>query len=137
MTFTLARGGGECDPDCPEWIAAQGEITPATAAAFRAFLDKMDGRRRPIVINSGGGSVDAGIEMGRLIRARKLAVAVGVTRVFEPPSAFNLMPPSVRTPKLGYASSYPAFCASACTLVLAAGVERYASPLALVGVRNQ
>ena len=74
--------------------------------------------------------------MGRLIRARKLAVAVGATRLFEPPSGLKLTPPSIRTPKLGFAYSYPAFCASACTLVLAAGVERYANPRALVAVHE-
>jgi hypothetical protein len=136
MSFTLARGGGECDPDCPEWIAAQGEILPNSAAQLRAFLDKLDGRRRPLLINSGGGSVEAAIQMGRLIRARKLAVAVAATRFFEPPAAYNLVPASPSLPKSGFAYSYPAACASACTLVLAAGVERYASAIALVGVHE-
>lgn len=129
MTFTLVRDGVACEPDCPEWIAAQGEIRAGTARLFQAFLARLDGRRRPLVINSGGGSVEDALEMGRLIRARGLAVAVGNTLIFAPTPA----PPSL--PR-GYASSYPAVCLSACTLVLAGGVERYASALAIVGVHE-
>ncbi len=137
MSFVVVRGGGvECDPDCPEWIAAQGEIKPGTARLFQAFLAKLDGRRRPVVINSNGGSVEDALEIGRLIRARRLAVAVGRTTIFEPPAASNLLTPSEQTFKRGYAYAYPALCLSACTFILAAGIERYASPLAIIGVHE-
>lgn len=136
MTFTRVRDGVACEPDCPEWIAAQGEIKPGTARVFQSFLARLDGRRRPIVINSGGGSVEDALDMGRLIRARGLAVAVGRTMIFTPPPAYNLLPPAEPWFQRGYASSYPAICLSACTLVLAGGVERYASDLAIVGVHE-
>ncbi len=44
MSFVLMRASGPaCDPDCPEWIAAQGEIKPGAANVFRAFVAKLDG----------------------------------------------------------------------------------------------
>jgi hypothetical protein len=137
MSFVVVRNDSyECDPDCPEWIAAQGEIRAGTAQIFEAFLAKLDARRRPVIIDSNGGSVEDALEIGRLIRARRLAVAVGRTTIFEPPAAYKLFTASPQAPKSGHVYSYPAFCLSACAFVLAAGVERYASPLAIVGVHE-
>ncbi len=40
------------------------------------------------------------------------------------------------TGRVGYAESFPAVCASACTIILAGGVERYASPDSYLGVHQ-
>ena len=131
MSFQLVRAASpECAPDCPEWIAAQGQIVRGTARAFRAFLAKLDARRRPVLIQSNGGSIDDALEMGRLIRARGLAVAIAHTTV----TASTAVDPA-RTAE-GSADSQFAYCLSACSLVLAAGVERYVNPLATVGVHQ-
>src|ERR1700722_8149403 len=95
-----------CNPDCPEWLSAEGRIEPGTAKVFAVAITNLKGRRLPILIHSTGGSVaDAGA-MGELIRAKGLAVAGG------------------------------AACASACVLVLAGGVERLAAPSARIGVHQ-
>ncbi len=131
MTFTLVRAANPaCAPDCPEWIAAEGAIAPGTASRFRAFLAKLDRRRRPILILSGGGSVEDALDMGRVIRANGLAVAVARTVLAPGDSSDPAQPVAAR------ALTTPAFCFSSCTLVLAGGVERYASPFAAVGVHQ-
>ena len=131
MTFQLVRAPSpQCAPDCPEWIAAQGQINAGTARDFRAFLARLDRRRRPVLIESNGGSIEDALDMGRLIRARGLAVAVAHTTAIA--SAADDPARAV----VGSAASYPAYCLSACSFVLAAGVERYVSPLATVGVHQ-
>ena len=131
MTFQLMRASApECGENCPEWIAAQGTIQPGTAKVFAAFLARLDARRRPVLIDSPGGSVSDGMEMGRLIRARKLAVAVAKTRI----DAYT--PGEPTRPATGVADSLRGFCMSSCSLVLAGGVERFANPMAGVGVHE-
>jgi len=131
MTFQLVRSASPaCAPDCPEWIAAEGAIVPGTARIFRAFLARLDRRRRPILIQSPGGAIDDALEMGRLIRANGLAVAVA--RTLSPPGAASDPTHAAE----GVAVAFPAYCLSACAFVLAAGVERYANPFAVVGVHQ-
>jgi hypothetical protein len=87
--------------------------------------------RLPILVNSIGGSTVDAMAMGRLIRANHLAVAVAMTKI--DPCA-----PGAKDcgPARGEAVSFGAECASACPLLLAGGVERYASPLAFIGVHQ-
>ena len=130
MTFRLVRAASPaCAPNCPEWIDAEGAIVQGTARSFRAFLAKLDRRRRPVLIQSGGGSIEDALDMARVIRASGLAVAVA--RTIPAPGARSDAPPFE-----GSAVSYPAYCFSACTFVLAAGVERYANPFAAIGVHQ-
>jgi len=121
-----------CAPDCPEWIAAEGKIEIGTAAAFQKFVASLGGRRLPILINSPGGSAADGIAIGRLIRAKRLAVAVASTTLI-PCTEKN---PSACGSAEGDADAMRAYCASACTFVLAGGVERFANPLAQIGVHQ-
>ena len=132
MRFVRVRSDSlACRPDCPEWIAAEGRIVTGSTDALERTLKAAGNRRLPIVINSAGGSVRDAMEMGRLIRARRLAVVVAHT-------TFAPCPLSARSCGVakGVADSRGAYCASACTLVLAAGVERYVSPLSYVGVHQ-
>ncbi|MGA2493911.1 MAG: hypothetical protein ABSF67_13305 [Roseiarcus sp.] len=132
MRFVKVRGdNAACRPDCPEWISAEGKIVTGSADALERTLIATGGRRLPIVINSAGGAVDDAMAMGRLIRAKHLAVVV----------AHTTLSPCAKGAKTcgevkGAADSRGAYCASACTLALAGGVERYVSPQSYIGVHQ-
>ena len=120
-----------CQPNCPEWLSAEGRIEPGAARAFADAVERLKGRRLPILIHSPGGSVaDAGA-MGELIRAKGLAVAVARTLITNCPEASPKCPDGPGTAITG-----GAICASACVLVLAGGVERIAAPSARIGVHQ-
>jgi hypothetical protein len=132
MRFVRVRSGGSaCRTDCPEWISAEGKIVTGTADALARVLAAADDRRLPIFINSAGGSVQDAMAMGRLIRAKRLAVVVAHTAIA--PCAGSARDCGEAQ---GSAMSLGAYCASACTLVLAGGIERYVSPLSFVGVHQ-
>lgn len=132
MRFVKVRSdNAACRPDCPEWISAEGKIVTGSADALERTLKAAGGRRLPIVINSAGGAVEDAMAMGRLIRAKRLAVVV----------AHTTLAPCAKGAKScgearGDADSRGAYCASACTLALAGGVERYVSPQGYVGVHQ-
>jgi hypothetical protein len=121
----------ECDPNCPEWLSAEGKIEPGAAPAFAEALNRLDGRRLPILIHSPGGSVTDAIAMGKLIRAKGLAVAVARTLM---PDCAETAPRCPDGP--GTVITGGAICASACALVLAGGVERLVGPVPEVGVHQ-
>lgn len=80
ITFYLARGeANACGHGCSEWIAAEGKIDPGAAQRLRRLLAKLGHRRPPIYFHSPGGAVIGAIELGRLIRERKLQVSVAHT----------------------------------------------------------
>ncbi|RBP17322.1 hypothetical protein DFR50_103209 [Roseiarcus fermentans] len=120
-----------CQPNCPEWISAEGIISRGTASALAKALDGLGGRRLPILISSYGGSVRDALDMGRLIRARRLAVAVARTLVANCPQRARECPDA-----RGRAMVDGAVCASACPFVLAAGVARLVGPAPRVGVHQ-
>ena len=132
MRFVKVRSdNAACRPDCPEWISAEGKIVTGSADALERTLNATGGRRLPIVINSAGGAVEDAMAMGRLIRAKHLAVVV----------AHTTLSPCAKGAKTcgeakGAADSRGAYCASACTLALAGGVERYVSPQSYIGVHQ-
>ena len=130
--YRVVSDDPRCAPNCPEWIAAEGKIEPGTAAAFQDFIAGLNGRRLPIFISSPGGSTNDAMAMGRLIRAKRLAVAVASTTI----DACAGAGPAACGPTKGSADAYRAYCASACSFVLAGGVERYASPLSRIGVHQ-
>jgi hypothetical protein len=132
MRFVKVRGdNAACRPDCPEWISAEGKIVTGSADALERTLDAAGDRRLPIVINSAGGAVDDAMAMGRLIRARRLAVVVAHTTIT--PCATGA---KTCDEAKGAADARGAYCASACTLALAGGVERYVSPQSYIGVHQ-
>ena len=132
MRFVEVRGdNAACRPDCPEWISAEGKIVTGSADALERTLNASGGRRLPIVINSAGGAVEDAMAMGRLIRAKRLAVVVAHT-TFAPCAEGAKSCGEAK----GDADSRGAYCASACTLALAGGVERYVNPQSYVGVHQ-
>ena len=80
IAFFVARGDANaCGPGCREWIAAEGTIDPDADDRLRAFLNKLGSRRLPVFFHSPGGSVPAGLAIGRLMRAHGLTAGVGWT----------------------------------------------------------
>src|SRR3984957_3571190 len=120
-----------CQPSCPEWLSVEGRIEPGAARAFADAVERLKGRRLPILIHSPGGSVADAAAMGELIRAKGLAVAVARTLITNCPEAAPKCPDGP-----GKAITGGATCASACVLVLAGGVERLAAPSARIGVHQ-
>jgi len=132
MTFVrVVDASSACASNCPEWVAAEGKIVEGTAQAFTHFVASLGGRRLPILISSPGGSGVDAMAMGRLIRAQRMVVAVAHTKLSPCPTAA----PNC-SPVPGSATTFGAYCLSACPLVLAGGVERYANVFAPVGVHQ-
>jgi hypothetical protein len=120
-----------CAPNCAEWLSAEGRIMLGTANGFAEAVQKLNGRRLPILIHSPGGSVSDALAMGELIRAKGLAVAVARTLIV------NCRENAPKCPDgPGSAITGGASCASACVLVFAGGVERLVGPVPLIGVHQ-
>jgi hypothetical protein len=81
MVFYVAKGEpGACGPGCQEWIAAEGFIDSAAEPRLWELLRKIgNDRKLPVYFQSNGGSVTAGLQLGRLLRARGLTAGVGRT----------------------------------------------------------
>lgn len=139
MRVVVVRSASDgCEPHCDEWISAEGKIDKQTLGRFRRTLKSLGARKLPIFINSGGGDIAAAMQIGRLLRAEGLDVAVARTD-FAPraePAAGEMHESAKPPPLRGWARSRQALCASACTLILAAGEQRLVGPGALVGVHE-
>ena len=139
MSFQIMRANKtECEPNCPQWIYAEGEIVPGTPAKFDQILRVVGKAPLLLVIQSGGGDVRAALVMGRAIRAHKMNVAVGYAFALTCDSADTFCNETLKPKKItrGFLSAQPSYCASACTLVLAAGVERIAIPASIIGTHQ-
>jgi hypothetical protein len=138
MRVLLMQGSGDCGKACPQWIAAQGEITAATPARFAKVLRQAGKRKLPVIINSPGGSIAASLEIGRMIRKHGLDVAVGRTNIAGcPPLAASCkQAKSDGGVYRGSANSGTSYCNSACHLVLAAGKQRLVPEGSSVGVHQ-
>lgn len=132
MQFVHVVGAGpQCQPNCPEWISAEGQIMVGTAQIFARFIAGLGGRRLPILISSPGGSMQDAMTMGRLIRAHRLAVAVARTDMSPcPPDQPKCLPAR------GVAKLSGSICMSACPVMLAGGIERYVNGLSAIGVHQ-
>ena len=127
-----------CEPHCPEWIAAQGQIESGAAARFRRVLRQVRDRRLPVLIDSNGGRVDEALAIGRLLRARGLDVAVSRTVLASCAPADKACARRARSARarLGLPKVDMAMCASSCAFVLAAGRRRLVAPTTYVGVHQ-
>ncbi len=139
MTVRVVRNAQPgCEPDCAEWISAEGDIVDTTPAAFKKVFSELGKRRLPLFINSGGGSIEAAMSIGALLRERKMDVSV--TRTELEPCAGSAKECAAggkdKPARRGKPNSYNAYCASACTLILAAGVKRLSSLTSHVGVHQ-
>ena len=81
MSFELRREGPAeaCGTRCRTWISAVGSITSDTPRHLETFIQSHDVQGATLALNSGGGSVLATMEMGRLIRRLEMVTTVGRT----------------------------------------------------------
>jgi hypothetical protein len=117
MRFEMADTGS----DPADWISAQGTIDINTPSYFEAFLGYWGpgiAKNYPegftVRLNSPGGDLGAGLELGKLIRQHHLSTEVGATRI--PPNA--MLEVSIRQ---------PGTCNSACAYAFLGGEKRTAS----------
>lgn len=139
MRFAVVRSSAPgCEPNCPEWISAEGTIEAGTPALFRRLLKTLGGRQLPVVVNSPGGNVDAAIQLGRMIRKNKLDIAVGTTEFSGcSPDMKNCRDDdSKAAPYLGIAYDSGAMCNSACPLMFSGGMRRVVGEWAFLGVHQ-
>lgn len=139
MRFVVVRSSSlGCEPFCPEWISAEGAITPATPAAFKKFLKKLGDKRLPVIVTSPGGRVEAALELGRILRARKHDIGVGLTRFVEcaPEQKGCQLDRARKGIYRGALYSAGAYCASACSMMFAGGVRRHVGQWAYMGVHQ-
>ena len=139
MAFAIVRSGTVgCEPNCPQWISAEGQIMPGSANQFRKILKQAGKLRLPVVITSPGGDVEAALAIGQMIRERKLDVLVGWT-------LFTGCNPTVKTCKLpkaqkgvyaGLVMTSRGYCLSACPFIFAAGQKRILGAGAFLGVHE-
>jgi hypothetical protein len=128
MTFVISSNGGNCDT-C-EWVAAQGEITVETPAMFSAFLKSAaaseGGTNFLILLNSTGGNLQAGLELGELIRNSGSSTSVGRTFPMDPKISQGM----------NYQDNDSGICASACAYTFMGGTERTIPENSKLGVHQ-
>lgn len=126
-----------CEPNCHEWIAAQGRIEAGTLRRFKTALAKAGGRKLPVLVHSPGGSVADALALARLIRKSGLDVVVGKTE-FAKCAARDAACRKLgaKGARLGSPVAKGSVCASACPFVLAGGVRRLAGPGGAIGVHR-
>ncbi|WP_280824675.1 hypothetical protein [Pseudaminobacter soli (ex Li et al. 2025)] len=137
MKFVVVRSSSPaCEPTCPQWIWANGEIVGDTPAQFQRLLKRIGRQRLPVVINSPGGNVEAAIKLARMIRGRGLDTAVGgALLVGCLPERKDCLETQKET-GVYLGVLVRGICASACPLMLAGGVERLAGESSYVGVHQ-
>jgi hypothetical protein len=101
----------------PAEIYIDGEITPALPRQLASALGANQIERATIYINSVGGDLQAGLELGEFIRKLGFNTAIGK-----------------RGPSQG--KPIPGSCQSACLLVFAGGVYRFADSTAFFGIHR-
>jgi hypothetical protein len=127
-----------CEPLCPQWISAEGQITSKSPAVFRKTLAKVKNMHLPVVVSSPGGDVDAALAIGKAIRESGLDVVVGWTYFADcaPHRKDCTLPKAQKGIYRGIALSHQGFCVSACSFILAAGQQRLLGEGAFVGVHQ-
>jgi hypothetical protein len=113
-----------CEPHCGSWISAVGLVTSETPKAFNDFAAGRDLTGATVVLDSGGGSVNDAIALGRRWRELGVRTTVGASVV-------------VKTVAGDRAAVLPeAYCESMCVFVLLSGKTRYVPERAHVRVHQ-
>ncbi len=129
---------GNCEPNCPQWISAEGQITAKSPAVFKKALAKIGDQKLPVVITSPGGDLDAALAIGDMIRKRGLDVAVGGTHFggCAPYQKSCKLPKEQKGIYRGFVVTNQGFCVSACPMILAAGTHRFGTGENYIGVHK-
>lgn len=129
---------GNCEPNCPQWISAEGQITAKSPAVFKKALAKIGDQKLPVVITSPGGDLDAALAIGDMIRKRGLDVAVGGTHFggCAPYQKSCKLPKEQKGVYRGFVVTNQGFCVSACPMILAAGTHRFGTGENYIGVHK-
>ena len=140
LVFYVAKGEpNACGDGCDTWIAAEGAFDMGAAKRFRDFLKRQGDRKLPVYFHSPGGIAGQAMDMGRLMRQRKMTA--GVARTIpqgcdptkdkdEPCDALKRsgreLPAELRSART--------LCNSACVYALIGAVARQVAPGARLGV---
>jgi hypothetical protein len=127
MRFELVREGPAeaCGKSCRTWVMAKGRIAPETARDFQTFARGRDLRGAVVVLESSGGTVGSGLDLGRAFRRLEMTTTVGRTTLL----------PDEDGEKRGTLSPRAA-CASMCAFALLGGARRHVPPEARVLVHQ-
>ncbi|NVL49993.1 hypothetical protein F2S72_09605 [Pseudomonas syringae pv. actinidiae] len=101
----------------PAEIYIDGEITPALPRQLAAALASNSIERGTIYLNSVGGDLQAGLELGEFVRKIGFNTAIGKRGI-------------------GEAKPGPGSCQSACLMTFAGGVYRFAEPRTFFGIHR-
>lgn len=113
-----------CQPNCRGWVSAVGIITADSPKDFDAFAVGRQLSGATIVLDSGGGSVNDAIALGRRFRGLGALTTVGTSVVDTTAQGDrpNVLP--------------DAYCDSMCVFLLLSGTTRYVPPAAHVRVHQ-
>jgi hypothetical protein len=139
MIFFVAKGEpNACGPGCGEWIAADGMFDAGAPRRLRALLVRLEDRKLPIFLHSPGGLTSSALEIGRLLRKRKMTA--GVSRTVPAGCAAASEESCRALMQSGEALEAElrnlALCASACVYALIGAQVRHVPPGARIGVHT-
>jgi hypothetical protein len=109
-----------CQPNCRGWVSAVGIVTTETPRDFDDFARDRQLKGETVVLDSGGGSVNDSIALGRRFRELEMLTTVGVTVLAH--ERANVSP--------------KAYCESMCVFLLLSGKSRYVPEQAHVRVHQ-
>jgi hypothetical protein len=133
MIFYAAHGGdGACGPDCSDWIAAEGTVQFDSHKRLIAILDRLLGRKLPLVINSRGRSnLNVAVSLGRILHDRGIDTTEGVSDVTACSGKADADCFALKRsggPLDATLNTKDAHCDLACVLILAGGIHRSLPP---------
>jgi hypothetical protein len=80
IVFFVAKGEpNACGAGCREWIAAEGTIDENAHRRLHGLLNRLERRKLPIYFHAPGGSLEAAMAIGRMMRERGITAGVGRT----------------------------------------------------------
>lgn len=138
MQFSTVPYGADqgCGEACPRLMQATGQITKSTPQEFLQFAREQiqkPGLINVLLIHSPGGSVNASMTFGRVLR--KLGTVVVVARAMDPQVA--AAQPGRRGGGFAQNARFiSGTCASACVYALAGGAKRVVPPESRVAVHR-
>ena len=116
MDFKYVSSGGNIAGS--EWISAEGVITNSTAKEFEDFLlkEKITEYAFNVALDSPGGSLYGGVELGKKIRQYNMSTSIGKSVIYSESGEFKIY------------EQIPGKCMSACAFAFLGGVTRTAEP---------